>query len=187
MFLRVVALLLILPAYCAQAQYKWTDRNGQIGYGDQAPKDAIRVERLGQMASGADAGDALAQLPFEIRQAARNFPVVLYASSNCPPCDDGRAFLKSHAIPFTERTIATRQDIEAFRLLGGGEQLPAIAVGRRILPAFDASAWGDALANAGYPQGIPLPRTWQWPAAAPLAPAAPAAPPAAEGSADAQN
>lgn len=182
MSFRAIALLLTLPICCAQAQYKWTDRNGQVGYGDQAPGDALHVERLGQVAPAAEEADTLAQLPFEIRQAAKNFPVVLYVTPNCPPCDDARAFLKAHAIPFTERTVTTREDIEAFRQLGGGEQLPAVAVGRRLLRAFDSAAWSDALANANYPQAIPLPNNWRWPPATALAPPAPA-----EGSTESKN
>ena len=182
---RAAALLLILAAFGAQAQYKWTESDGTIGYGDQPPRNATHVERLRTRATAADADDALAQLPFEVRRAAKDFPVVLYSLANCPPCDDGRAFLKARAIPFSERTVASREDIEAFRQLGGGEQLPALAIGRNLLGGFASSAWGEALSNAGYPQGVPLPGNWQWPAAKPLAPAAP--PPAPEESTDAQR
>lgn len=173
MLLRALALLSLLAACAAQAQYKWTEPGGETGYGDQAPRDAVHVERLSPSAAAADAADPLGQLPYEIRRAAKDFPVVLYAQANCPPCDQGRAFLKSRAVPFSERTIATREDIEAFRALGGGEQLPAIAVGRRILRGLETSAWAEALADAGYPQDVPLPSGWQWPAAQPLAPPAP--------------
>jgi len=187
MRLRAATLLLLLAACSALAQYKWTEPQGQTGYGDQAPRDATHVERLGTMgSSAADLSDSLEQLPYEIRRAAKDFPVVLYAQASCPICDDGRAFLKAHAIPFSERTIATREDIEAFRQLGAGEQLPALAVGRRIVRGFESSLWGEALADAGYPQGIPLPNNWQWPAAKPLVPPAPPSAPAAEESAETQ-
>lgn len=189
MRLRAVALLWFFAACSAQAQYKWIGPEGQTGYGDQAPRDATHVERLGDVSRGTtDDSDALAQLPYEIRRAAKDFPVVLYAMASCAICDEGRAFLKAHAIPFTERSIATREDIEAFRQLGGGEQLPAISVGRRIVRGFESSQWAEALTDAGYPQGIPLPGNWQWPAPKPLVPP-PAPPPAANAdeSADVQR
>ncbi|SPJ17752.1 Glutaredoxin [Burkholderiales bacterium] len=170
MFLRAVALSLALLACGAQAQYKWTDPDGHVAYGDQPPRDAKHVEPLGQMGTAPQGSDALAQLPFEIRRAAKDFPVILYARTDCPPCEEGRAFLKAHAVPFAERTVGTREDIEAFRQLGGGERLPAIAIGRQILRGFEPSSWAEALADAGYPQGIPLPRDWQWSAATPLVP-----------------
>ena len=182
MRLRAVWLLSILLACSAQAQYKWTEPQGQTAYGDQAPRDATNIERLNSVARGADSSDSsLEQLPYEIRRAAKDFPVVFYSQTNCGVCDDGRTYLKSHAIPFSERTIATREDIDAFRALGGGEQLPALAVGRRMLRGFEAGAWSEALADAGYPQGTPLPNNFQWPAPKPLVPPAPSAPaPAAE-------
>ncbi len=189
MRLRAAAWLWIFAACSSQAQYKWTEPEGQTGYGDQAPRDATHVERLGAVTGGtADSADALAQLPYEIRKAAKDFPVVLYAMPNCSICDEGRAFLKAHAIPFSERSIATREDFEAFRQLGGGEQLPAIGVGRRMVRGFESSQWAEALADAGYPQGIALPNTWQWPAAKPLVPPAPPpAPATAEESAETQR
>ncbi|HXY06075.1 MAG TPA: glutaredoxin family protein [Burkholderiaceae bacterium] len=178
---------LLLLAGSAQAQYKWTGPEGQTGYGDQAPRDATNIERMGTSTPSAQADDALGQLPYEVRRAAKDFPVVLYSQVNCAICDDGRAFLKARAIPFSERTIATAEDIAAFRQLGGGEQLPAIAVGRRIVRGYEPSAWGEALTDAGYPQGVSLPKNWQWPAAKPLAPVAPPAAPATEESTDAQR
>ncbi len=170
MIARLLFLLFCLAAACASAQYKWTGPDGQIGYGDQAPRDALHVERLGPLAPAAEGTDALAQLPYEMQRAARNFPLVLYARGDCHPCDDARTFLRAFSVPFAERGVATQEDVTAFRELGGADQLPALAVGRRMLRGFEASSWGEALANAGYPRGAAMPQSWQWSAAAPLAP-----------------
>jgi glutaredoxin len=179
-------LLFSSAALCAQAQYKWTDHDGQVSYGDQPGKDAEHVERIGAVSGPADVNsDALARLPFEIRKAAHDFPVVLYARADCQPCDDARAFLKARNIPYSERLINSREDADAFRKLGGTNLLPAVSVGRQMLRGFEAGAWSEALATAGYPRDLPLPRDWQWAVATPLAPPAPppapdGAPPAAE-------
>ncbi len=178
----MAALLLLLAPGIGQAQYKWTDRDGLVGYGDQPPKDAVNVERLGAVAIGGADGDALGPLPFEVRRAARTFPVVLYSRSDCPPCDQGRAYLKSRNVPFAERQVASQSDIDAFRKLGGADALPALGIGHQMLRGFESGAWSEALATAGYPQGVPLPRNWQWPAPAPLAP--PPEPPAPPDKAD---
>ncbi len=172
MTLRIAALLLLLPALCAQAQYKWTDPNGQVSYGDQPPRDARQVERIEAAAGPAVAADDLATLPFEIRRAAQNFPVTLYAAvgPQCAPCTDARSFLKAHAIPFVEHSVSTSKDAAAFQALGGGTQLPALSVGRSFLRGFAPDTWAETLKNAGYPEGIALPSTWQWPAATPLTP-----------------
>jgi hypothetical protein len=175
--------LLLLALLCtgpgAHAQYKWTDHDGVVSYGDQPSKDAEHVEHLGSVLSPAQAAsDALARLPFEIRKAAHDFPVVLYARPDCQPCDTGRAFLKSRNVPYTERTVLTREDLDAFRKLGGTDILPSMSVGRQMLRGFEAGAWSESLATAGYPRDVPLPRDWQWAAATPLAPPAETPPPA---------
>ena len=173
----------VLAAAGAQAQYKWTDANGQTGYGDQPPKDAAHVEALAPLSVGAEENDALARLPYEIRRVARSFPVILYTIAACGPCDDARAFLKARNVPFFERTVTSREDLDAYHKLGGTDLLPTVAVGRQMLRGFESGAWSEALATAGYPSGIPLPHDWQWPAPTALAPAATA--PAAAADSDA--
>ena len=155
-----VATLLAAPAL---AQFKWIDHDGQVNYGDQPPKDATGIAPIAPADVSVDAGDAMARLPYEIRSVARNFPVVLYAMAACTPCDEGRAFLKSRNIPFVERTVASRADLDAYHRLGGTDVLPTITVGREFLRGYESGAWSAALAVAGYPSGVPLPRDWQWP------------------------
>jgi len=180
MYVRAFALLLALPAFGVHAQYKWTDSSGQVSYGDQAPRDALHVERLGDLAPAPDNSDALARLPYEVRTAAKNFPVTFYARPSCAPCDLARNFLKGRGIPFAERTVVSQEDVIAFQLLGGGDQLPTLAVGRQLLRGFETNAWSEALTSAAYPASSMLPQSWQWPAATPLA-----APTTAADSADA--
>jgi len=170
--------LLLFPVLAAQAQYKWTDRDGVVSYGDQPSKDAEHIERLGNVLAPVDSvRDALARLPFEIRKAAQDFPVVLYARDECQPCEAARAFLKSRNVPYSERSVTTREDMDAFEKGLRGNLLPTLSVGRQLLRGFDSGAWSEALATAGYPRDIPLPRDWTWPAATPLAPPPNPAPP----------
>lgn len=157
----------------AQAQYKWTDSQGRVAYGDQPPKDARQVEKLA--AVSASGGATLDNLPFEIRRAANDFPVVLYVGADCQPCTEARNFLKIHNIPFSERSISSQADVAAFKDLGGAKLLPAVTIGRQMLHGFEAGAWSGALLIAGYPRDVPLPRDWKWAEPVPLAPRAPAA------------
>jgi glutaredoxin len=171
--------LLLFPAVAAQAQYKWTDHDGVVSYGDQPSRDAEHVEHLGNVLAPADAArDALARLPFEIRKAAQDFPVVLYARDECQPCDAARAFLKSRNVPYTERSVTTREDLDSFGKALGSNLLPSLSVGRQVLRGFETGTWSEVLATAGYPRDIPLPRDWIWPVATPLAPPPNPAPPA---------
>ena len=169
MRVRAIALLLALPACCAQAQFKWIDHDGQVGYGDQAPRDAQHVERIAALPAAGDTGDAMAQLPYELRQATRNFPVTLYARPNCAPCELARSALRDRGIPYAERSVVSQEDVTAFQVLGGGDQLPALGVGRQFLRGYTAGTWSETLSSAGYPASSMLPPQWQLPAATPLA------------------
>jgi hypothetical protein len=178
-----VAAFLVLALACAgaAAQYRWTDADGRVSFGDEPPRDARGVERINAaVALAPPEADALAALPFETRRAARSFPVVLYAPSReCLPCSSARDFLKARAIPYMERRVDTDRDLAAYVALGGNDRLPALGVGRNLLRSFDPAAWGETLANAGYPRDVPLPPGWRQPAPTPLAPPAPAAAPVA--------
>lgn len=157
-----------LVATGAQAQYKWTDATGRVIYGDNPPSDAKNIQKIDARGASGDA-DAMAALPYETRRAAQQFPVLLYITADCPPCDAGRQLLRARGVPFGERIIASKEDSEALAKLGHGERLPIMTVGRQVQKEFETGAWHAALDAAGYPRAGQLPRGWT-PVAMPLAP-----------------
>jgi glutaredoxin len=152
----------------AAAQYKWSDAEGRTVYGDSPPRDARNVQRLDARSASGEA-DALAALPFESRRAAQQFPVILYTTANCPPCDAARELLRARGIPYGERTIASKEDSDQFEKLDLGSRLPVLTVGRQAQREFETKAWHAALDAAGYPRSAQLPRNWPV-APVPLAP-----------------
>ncbi|HEU0203822.1 MAG TPA: glutaredoxin family protein [Burkholderiaceae bacterium] len=162
----VLALSLFFAVGAAQAQFKWTDANGKVYYGDNPPRDARNITRVGSAA--ADPADPFAGFPFELRRAVENFPVTLYTSSNCGPCDAGRSLLQARGVPFAEKTVSSEQDIEELQRLGLGKRVPVLVAGRQNVKEFETSAWHALLDSAGYPRTSRLPRTWTAPAAQPL-------------------
>jgi len=162
-----LAIFLFFMATAASAQFKWIDASGRVGYGDKPPADAHDIERLDGVAKGSKP-DALANLPFQLRSVMQKFPVTLYTQGNCAGCDRGRELLKSRAIPFTERTVVTGDDVKALKRLTGSERLPVFQVGGQILTGFHSGNWDEALNVAGYPAEKLLPPDWQWPAPKPL-------------------
>lgn len=160
------ALLALLLAAPALGQFKWTDAKGRVNYGDNPPADAQNVERVGARAP--DAADPLAGVPFEVRRAVQNFPVVLYTAADCPACQQGRELLLARGVPFAERTIGSREDVEEARRLGLGDLVPVLAVGRQMVRTPDFPAWQATLDAAGYPRSAILPRTYRNPPARPL-------------------
>lgn len=165
---KLFAVAMLLTSFAAQAQvYKWVDANGRVTYSDVAPPNiGLKVETR----PFADADGPAVALPFELAQAVKNLPVVLYTSSPCVPCDDGRSFLKQNGIPFSEKTVATNADLEKLNKLSGGTQLPVLAIGKTKMKGYNFIDWRSSLTQAGYPTSNVLPANYQFPVAQPLAP-----------------
>ena len=102
-------------------------------------------------------GTDISALPFELRQAAGRYPVTLYTAPDCAPCGAGRTMLTSRGIPFTERTVTTKEDIEALRRLAGSPSLPFLTIGGQQLKGYSETEWAQFLDAAGYPRTSQLP------------------------------
>ena len=174
---RALPFILLLCAAGAQAQlYKWVGPDGKVTYSDTPPPPSARQVQTKAVASAAaDTSD----LPYELATAARNHPVTLYSSANCVPCDDGRKHLNARGIPFTEKVVATNEDIAEFRKINSEGRLPYLTVGTQSQRGFEASLWDLALNAAGYPATSRLPKTYRNPPPAQLAAKAPPPPVAA--------
>lgn len=165
------ALLCLLPAV-AGAQFKWLDANGRVTYGDNPPRDARNIERVGAPVGEADPSAAL---PFEVRRAAATFPLTLYTAPDCAACAGARDLLRARGAPYTEITIGSARDMEAFRALNLGDRVPVLMVGRQALKELQPEQWHSTLDTAGYPRAATLPRNWRNPPPRPMAPQDPAA------------
>jgi glutaredoxin len=172
----VFAAAAALPACAQPLLYKWTGADGKVNYTDKPPPaSAMRTEA--KPFPGAAAGGS--ELPFELAEAARNHPVTLYTTANCPACDEGRKLLSERGIPFGERTVNSNEDIVQLRKISGDRQLPLLLVGRSRQLGFEPSNWNTALSAAGYPETSRLPRNHVQPPAEALAGAPAAGAPAA--------
>jgi len=169
-----LAIGFLLAAASAQAQlYKWVAPDGTVSYSDKPPpSNAAKVERK----SYGGNTPSLDDLPFEVANAARGNPVTLYAGPNCAPCDFGRKMLTERGIPFSEKTVATNDDISQLSKVTGALQLPVLTVGRNKQMGFSADQWNSALTSAGYPTSNKLPKSYKNPSAEPLVAGAAAAP-----------
>lgn len=128
---------------------------------------------------------ALHGLPFELRQVASRYPVTLYTSTPCAPCDAGRTALRQRGVPFIERQVKTPDDVEALTQLSGDAGMPFLTIGGKPVKGFSEGEWQGYLDAAGYPQASRLPTNYRWPDPTPLttlkaAPLATATPPSGE-------
>jgi len=154
---------------CAQQIFKIVGPDGRVTFSDKPPSDnngkaeAAKVTPISQ--SG---GSDLGSLPFELRQAASRYPVTLYSSPACGTCASGRQFLMSRGIPFNEKIVQSREDIDALGRLAGTQSVPLLTIGSQQLKGFSDSEWAEFLDAAGYPKTSQLPPSYTPPAATPL-------------------
>lgn len=145
--------LLVCAGTAAQAQtvYRIVGADGKVTFSDKPPAstDQGKVVGTGVGASGAASSTGL---PFELRQVANKYPVTLYTSSKCGPCDSARAMLSGRGIPFTERTVSTAEDAESLQRISGDSSLPFVTIGGQRLKGFTDSEWTQYLDAAGYPK-----------------------------------
>ena len=147
----LLACVILMPsALQANELFRWVDKAGKVNYGDTPPMDAIGVERIKFSSQPAQNED----FPYETRRAMENFPVTLYVGDNCgEPCVQARGSLNKRGIPFSEKSLKTKQDIEAFKKLSGLDAfVPTLAVGKNFLKGFEESQWNSELDIAGYPK-----------------------------------
>jgi glutaredoxin len=166
------SLSLVFCAGAAQAQFKWQNPDGTVGYGDRPPAHQVKMLKTpsGDVSPQAAAEEDSSGLPYALKQATTRFPVVLYTgasgSGDCGPCKEGRDYLNKRGIPFTERLVKTAEDVKTFKASVSSEgTVPAVTVGKEKTVGFEAGSWSNLLDAAGYPKSSVLPKTFKQAAA----------------------
>lgn len=147
----LIALLCAAGALSANAGklYKWVDKHGNVSYQDQPPPDDApgRVEHrdIGDRTKINNSDDS--------SSASVRFPVVLYSSTKCGPCDIARNYLNARKIPFTEKNAGSDLAIQdELRKKAGALVVPTISIGSKVITEY-SQAWLDSeLDQAGYPK-----------------------------------
>lgn len=162
----------------AQQVHRIVGPDGKVTFSDRAPSQGSTAQPPlgGSTAATGATNDAL---PYDLRQIANRFPVVLYTGADCAPCDSARNLLVNRGVPFIERTIGSNEDIDALKRLSGSTGLPFGTIGQQQLHGYSDSEWTQYLDAAGYPKQSKLPGNYRRPAATPLAPPKPGTPAAA--------
>ena len=178
-FLFSVGLLLTAEWAAAQPVYRSIDSRGNVSFSDQPPPtsgcaaEQVTTPIAGALgpasaSSSANASSAAASLPYELRRIADRYPVTLYTGTDCAPCIAGRSLLVTRGIPFSERTVMTREDSETLLDLTGQKSLPVLHIGTQLLKGFSDAEWSRYLDAAGYPTVTMLPAHYRNPPTSPL-------------------
>lgn len=161
-------LLASLPLQ-AQQIYQTIGPDGQVTFSDRSPPSSANAVRRSEGSIARPPGNAApVVLPYELRQVALKYPVVLYMADSCAPCAAGRALLAGRGVPFSEKTVTTAADKDALQRLSGGSLLPFLTIGGQRLNGFSNAEWTEFLSAAGYPKSSTLPAGYRQPAPAPL-------------------
>ena len=152
--MRYIALLLTcllaIPSVAGAGElFRWKDENGRVHYGDAPPKKIKNVERKNLVSSM----ETSAELPYATQRAQRNFPVSLYVSDSCvDTCNQARNLLRKRGIPFSEKSINTKEEFDTLMAASGKSGLPTLMVGKTYVVGFLEASWNDELNVAGYPK-----------------------------------
>jgi glutaredoxin len=151
----------------ANAQvYRIVGPDGKVTFSDRPPAGGKAAPA--QALAVPSGGSSTASLPAEVRMAASRFPVTLYTGPDCGPCLSARSFLSRRGVPFTERTITTREDAEAFQRISGSTSMPFATIGGQHIRGFSDTEWSQYLDAAGYPKTSQLPPSYRNPDPTPL-------------------
>ena len=154
----------LTPAH-AQPVYRIVGPDGKITFSDKPPGAAAKGTGLETSTAASPGGSAL---PYELRQVADKYPVVLYTSRDCAPCDSGRSLLRGRGVPFAEKTVTSSDDAESLQRLSGSTSLPFLTIGGQQIKGFSDAEWVQYLTAAGYPEKSKLPTGYRNPQATPL-------------------
>lgn len=164
---RCAILALVAACLPAWALYKVVLPDGSVTYTDRPPATpTARITSIGK--GSAPTGQADVSLPADLRQAAQRYPVVLYTSADCTPCDNGRRLLAQRGVPYAERRIVSEEDALVLERLSGGRTVPSLTIGAQPVRGLSETDWTAYLDAAGYPRESRLPRGWQAAPASPL-------------------
>lgn len=150
----------------AQTIYRIVNPDGTVSFSDRVPNTADKATVLSP--GGRGGAGSTAVLPVELRQVAARYPVTLYSSDNCVPCDAGRSLLNIRGIPFNERTVNSADDTDALQRISSGASLPLLIIGGQQVKGFSEIEWTQYLDAAGYPKVSALPANYRQTAPAPL-------------------
>ena len=172
MKLKWAILFLFCMANAHAQMYRWVDADGRVTYSDKPPPASASQQQKKTVSADDAKSDGLA---YALSETVRNFPVTLYTSGDCAPCEEGRQLLRKRGIPYSEKTVGSNEDLARLKQEGGNGMVPLLKIGRNAQSGFSPDAWNAALSAVGYPETSQLPANYKFSAPAPAAPTAPAA------------
>ena len=136
-------------AYFGEASadvWKWKGDDGKWFFADRPPleKDSEKVRLSGT-------GFTEDNMSPETKEAARLFPVTLYANDCGEPCAGAAKLLSSMGVPHAKKNpMESKESLAEFRKKWPQSVVPALAIGDKVLSGFEPAGWKAALEAVGY-------------------------------------
>jgi glutaredoxin len=145
-----LVLAFAVSSACAQ-MYRWVDQSGQVHYTDTPPPPAA-AKSVQQKKLGGSVIET-SQLPFQLQEAIRSYPVVLYTSPSCKDgCEQARELLAKRGIPFREISVFDDDSNAVLKKASGTNQVPTLTVGSQVQIGYEPGGFNSLLDTAGYPK-----------------------------------
>jgi glutaredoxin len=143
----VMALLVGAQPALATKLYKWVDEYGNVTYKDTPPTDENIKYKEKDISGGNTVEGSGAD------EAAEKFPVVMYSTPSCSPCNAAKAYLQSRGVPFQDKNVEGNGDLQQELKKKAGEiSVPTILIGSKVMKGYVQSLLAGELDAAGYPK-----------------------------------
>lgn len=144
----LVLLCLSLPVLAGKV-YIYKDAEGKTVYSDLPPQG---VKSVAEKKMGANVIDT-SGYPYELQQVIQRNPVTVWGVGCGELCDAAKKLLSARGIPFSSKEPNDSKELTAeFKKLTGGEGVPVLQIGARLVNGFNEDTWNAALTGAGYPK-----------------------------------
>jgi glutaredoxin len=152
MMFRIACVLMglsLAAGVTAETMYRWLDSEGKVHYSNQPPSSSVK--NVEQKKLGANVIPT-SEASYAMREAMKNFPVVLFGNHCGEPCSLGRALLEKRGVPYVEKNPEEQAAAEELKKLNGGKlEVPVLTVGSQAVRGYEEQRWHAALDAAGYP------------------------------------
>jgi glutaredoxin len=131
-------LLLSITAQTPAEIYKWVDAQGNVHFGDRAPKSAV-TETIDLKINTFQSVTIEPFEPFESSPSRRSGRVVIYTTEWCGVCKKAKRYFQENKIAYQEYDVEKSEKGKKDYKAMNGSGVPIILVGKQRMNGFSQS------------------------------------------------
>lgn len=138
--LLILAVLILAFTGTSNAEiYKWTDKNGQVHFGDAPPPEenfeALDEKELANRISSVST-IVVKLIPVDFGVNQQTNMLTMYSTSRCGYCKKARHYFKENNITYIEKDVENSQDGKREYKKLGGTGVPLFWIGKYKMQGF---------------------------------------------------